>query len=118
MNQLHKQLVMKVAQQVKTFYQNGIPFRIYHGSTNSTRKIVFDRAKMLDVSQLNNVLSIDKKKKTALVEPNVSMDTLVKATVKEGLVPPVVMEFPGITVGGGLQGGAGESSSYKWGTFN
>jgi FAD/FMN-containing dehydrogenase len=28
------------------------------------------------------------------------------------------MEFPGITVGGGLQGGAGESSSFKWGGFN
>jgi delta24-sterol reductase len=31
------------------------------------------------------------------------------------LLPPVVTEFPGITVGGGIQGGAGESSSFKWG---
>ena len=46
------------------------------------------------------------------------MDQLVKATLKFGLIPPVVMEFPGITVGGGIQGGAGESSSFKWGLFN
>jgi FAD/FMN-containing dehydrogenase len=28
------------------------------------------------------------------------------------------MELPGITVGGGIQGGAGESSSFKYGCFN
>ncbi|KAK3059845.1 hypothetical protein LTS18_009928, partial [Coniosporium uncinatum] len=38
--------------------------------------------------------------------------------MKEGLVPPVVMEFPGITVGGGFAGTAGESSSFKYGLFD
>lgn len=73
---------------------------------------------MVDVSQLKRILNIDVEAMTALVEPNVPMDKLVAATLKYGLVPPVVMEFPGITVGGGLQGGAGESSSFKWGCFN
>ena len=53
----------------------------------------------------------------AIVEPNVPMDLLVHETMAKGLVPRVVMEFPGITVGGGVQGFAGESSSYKWGMF-
>src|ERR1700704_5322126 len=73
---------------------------------------------MVDVSELNNVLSVDAKHQTAIVEPNVPMDKLVKATLAHKLLPPVVTEFPGITVGGGIQGGAGESSSFKWGFFS
>lgn len=43
------------------------------------------------------------------------MDLLVDATLPYGLIPPVVPEFPGITVGGGFAGTAGESSSFKYG---
>ncbi|HTH72579.1 MAG TPA: FAD-binding oxidoreductase [Candidatus Pristimantibacillus sp.] len=117
MDEQHKKTVAAVARQVKKFYKEGNPFRVYHGSTNSTRVLEFDRGSMVDVSQLNRVLKVDTKKKAALVEPNVPMDKLVEATLPYGLVPPVVMEFPGITVAGGLQGGAGESSSFKWGGF-
>ena len=46
------------------------------------------------------------------------MDRLVEENLKYGLFPPVVMEFPGITVGGGYAGTSGESSSYKHGFFN
>jgi hypothetical protein len=46
------------------------------------------------------------------------MDKLVDKTLRYRLVPPIVMEFPGITVGGGIQGGAGESSSFKYGPFH
>ena len=46
------------------------------------------------------------------------MDALVRETTKAGLLPPVVMEFPGITVGGGFVGTAGESSSFKYGFFD
>ncbi|KAH7312216.1 FAD binding domain-containing protein [Stachybotrys elegans] len=46
------------------------------------------------------------------------MDRLVESTLRHGLVPPVVMEFPGITAGGGFAGTAGESSSFKHGFFN
>lgn len=51
----------------------------------------------------------------ALVEPNVPMDALVRETLRHGLLPPVVPEFPGITVGGGFVGTAAESSSFKYG---
>ena len=46
------------------------------------------------------------------------MDALVKATLPYGLMPPVVMEFPAITVGGGFAGTAGESSSFRYGFFD
>jgi FAD/FMN-containing dehydrogenase len=56
---------------------------------------------MVDASQLSHVLKVDTVKKIALVEPNVPMDKLVEATLEYGLIPPVVMEIPGITAGGG-----------------
>jgi Delta24-sterol reductase len=45
------------------------------------------------------------------------MDKLVAATLEHGLAPPVVMEFPGLTTGGGFSGTSGESSSFRHGFF-
>jgi delta24-sterol reductase len=111
----HTELVKAISAQVKAFAAVGKPWRIYHGSTNSTRTLSFDREAMIDTSSLNRVLQVDVDRRVALVEPGVAMDELVDATLPHRLVPPVVPEFPGITVGGGAQGGAGESSSFKFG---
>jgi len=46
------------------------------------------------------------------------MDRLVAFLQPYGLVPPVVMGFPGITVGGGFSGTSGESSSFRHGFFD
>jgi FAD/FMN-containing dehydrogenase len=110
---------VKVAQaEIKRFYEAKKGFRIYHGSTNSTRHQVFDRSSSIDMSGFNHILEIDSNAHTAVCEPNVPMDQLVNATLRHGLIPKVVMEFPGITVGGGIQGGAGESSSFRYGLFS
>ncbi|KAI0512721.1 hypothetical protein F5B22DRAFT_290811 [Xylaria bambusicola] len=114
----HDQAVVVVSKRLQDFYARRDAFRVYHGSTNSTRAIQKDGKQIIDTSQLNHVLAIDKAKKTALVEPNVPMDKLVEAALKDGLVPLVVMEFPGITVGGGFSGSAGESSSGRHGPFD
>jgi delta24-sterol reductase len=110
----HNAKVAEIATQVKLFHTNKVAFRIYHGSTNSTRPTVRHPDSSIDVSSLVNVISIDTVTKVAIVEPNVPMDALVTATLKHNLVAPVVPEFPGITVGGGFAGTAGESSSFKW----
>lgn len=112
----HKQAVTQIASAVRTFFSRREPYRIFHGSTNSTRPQSHTRT--VDISALRNVLSVDRASMTAFVEPNVPMDKLVEQTLKHGLVPPVVMEFPGITAGGGFAGTAGESSSFKHGFFN
>lgn len=114
----HEVKMRLLADKVKEFYKTETPYRIYHGSTNSTRILSFKRNEMLDTSQLNNVIKIDESKRTVWVEANVPMDKLVRETLRHGLVPPVIPEFPGITVGGAIQGGAGESSSFKWGFFS
>jgi delta24-sterol reductase len=114
----HKSTVERIRSRVAHFYTTKTAFRVYHGSTNSTRHADFDRAAIVDVSALDNVLSIDPATRIAVVEPNVPMDVLVRETMKANLLPPVVMEFPGITVGGGFVGTAGESSSFKYGFFD
>ena len=48
---------------------------------------------MVDISPLSRVLQIDADAGTTLVEPNVAMERLVEATLKHGLIPPIVMEF-------------------------
>lgn len=114
----HIAAVKSVSTRVRQFYDTKTAFRVYHGSTNSTRHAGFDSDAIVDVSTLNKIISIDKQARTAIVEPNVPMDRLVHETMKAGLLPPVVMEFPGITVGGGFVGTAGESSSFKHGFFD
>ncbi|KAI8626108.1 FAD binding domain protein [Xylariaceae sp. FL1651] len=114
----HNQAVSAISKRLQELYTRQESFRVYHGSTNSTRAVHKDRDKIVDTSQLNHVLSVDKARKTMLVEPNVSMDKLVEAAMDNGLIPLVVMEFPGITAGGGFSGSAGESSSGRHGLFD
>ena len=115
----HEQIVAGVAEQIQQFHQLSQPYRIFHGSSNSTRPRHDPRRQnIIDVSALSHVLSVNTETLTALVEPNVPMDRLVEATLPHGVVPPVVMEFPGITAGGGFSGSSAESSSFRHGFFN
>ncbi|KAM7207450.1 hypothetical protein V8F20_002136 [Naviculisporaceae sp. PSN 640] len=114
----HAQSVSRIAASIQSYFATRSPYRIFHGSTNSTRPTRSSKTPQIDISVLKNVLSVEKSTKTCLVEPNVPMDKLVEATLRHGLVPPVVMEFPGITAGGGYAGTAGESSSFRHGFFD
>lgn len=109
----HSKHVHNVALEVRRFFEIGESYRVFHGSSNSTRPRHGPQQNMVDISILSNVLQVDAENYVALVEPNVPMDRLVEATLAHGLVPPVVMEFPGITAGGGFSGTSGESSSFR-----
>ncbi|MCJ1276938.1 hypothetical protein MMC21_004746 [Puttea exsequens] len=113
----HSKAVEGISTSVRGFYERKEKFRINHGSTNSTRHAAKGN-NMVDTSSLSRIININQHTKTAQVEPNVPMDRLVEETLKYGLIPPVVMEFPGITTGGGYAGTSGESSSFKHGFFN
>lgn len=107
--------VKNIQAQMKNFFARGQKVKIYHGSTNSTRAQKFEKDKFVNVSRLDRVIEVNTAENYALVEPNVPMDKLVEETLRHRLVPPVVPELPGITIGGSIQGGAGESSSFKYG---
>lgn len=114
----HNRDVKDIQKQVISFYSQKKKVRIYHGTTNSTRAVTFKEGTFVDVSRLDRIIAINTKEKYVLVEPNVPMDILVRETIKYGLVPPVVPELAGITVGGAVQGGAEESSSFQWGMMH
>lgn len=114
----HDATVATLTTKIRDFHARKVPFRVYHGATNATRVLDHDPDRIVDTSSLNHVLSFDHDRKTCIVEPNVPMDDLVDATLPHGLVPPVVPEFPGITVGGAFSGTGGESSSFKYGFFD
>ncbi len=114
----HQLKLEDLSRQMRENYRQNKKVRIYHGTTNSTRIQEFKKDQTVDISHFDQIIFLNKKEKYAVVESNVSMDKLVTETLKYGLIPPVVMEFPSITVGGGIQGGAGESSGFRYGLFN
>ena len=64
----HRIIVLKISKQLKKFYLQKKKVRIYHGTTNSTRKQKFNKEEMLDVSELNNVISVNRKERYAIAE--------------------------------------------------
>ncbi len=72
----------------------------------------------IDVSDLDQVLSIDAERRVCVAEPGVTFVDLVEATLKHGLVPIVVPELKTITIGGAVAGCSIESMSYVHGGFH
>ena len=116
----HQQKVLRLQQQLIEHRQSGSEkqIRFRHGGTNATRPKQQSKYTMIDTSDLNQVLRIDTENQIAVAEANVPMDQLVKETLKYNLIPQVVVEFPGITVGGAVQGAALESTSFRFGQFD
>jgi FAD/FMN-containing dehydrogenase len=114
----HSTAVQEISAQVAGFYDRQQPFRIYHGSSHSTRPSNRSQSTTVSTEKLTHIIEIDSSRCTAIVEPNVPMDALVAATKEQGLVPLVVPEFPGITTGGAFSGTSGESTSFREGYFD
>ena len=114
----HNSAVGDIAACVVKFYDRQERFEICHDSTNSTFSSRCSRQNVVDTSNLKNILKINSEKQTALVEPNISMDRLVEATLKYSLIPPVVIESPGATVGHRFSGIYCSSSSFRHGVFH
>lgn len=113
----HEEKVLEIQVKLKTAYALQKKVSFVRNSTNSTRKKKIETKHKIDVGRLNKILSFDPTNFTLEVEPGVSMDELVRHTLKHKMLPKVVPEFPGITVGGAVNGGALESSSFKFGQF-
>lgn len=72
----------------------------------------------LDLSHLNQILEYSEEDALLRVQTKVTMEDLVNFTVTKNRIPLVVPEFPQITVGGAIVGGALESSSFRYGQFS
>lgn len=106
---------------MRSFLTQKTLISLHHGSghSNTTRtKSYKNGCSSLDLGSFNEIIHIDPHKRIAIVEPRVTMEELVKTTLRYGLIPPVLPEFKGITVGGAIMGGAAESGSHRWGGFH
>jgi FAD/FMN-containing dehydrogenase len=72
----------------------------------------------IDISPLAAVLEVDAAARTCVCEPGVSFARLVDATLAHGLIPTVVPELEGISVGGAVAGCSVEAMSYRYGGFH
>jgi FAD/FMN-containing dehydrogenase len=72
----------------------------------------------IDLSRLDQVLRIDPERRICVAEPGVTFAVLVRETLKYGLVPIIVPELKGITIGGAVAGCSIESMSYQYGGFH
>jgi delta24-sterol reductase len=111
----HHKKVERLQLQISQAFRGGEKVKVFHGATNSTRAQNNNGTKHLNISSLNAVIAINIEEQYALVEPNVAMDAFIDATLPYGMMAPIITEFPGITIGGAIMGGAGESSSFKYG---
>ncbi len=116
----HDEYVRSIAAQMKRIAEDGSGKKINftHGGTNSTRTEENKDFAFVDITNLNDVLQVSVEGLYALVEPNVSLDKLLRETLRAGLIPEVIAEFPGITCGGAVNGASLESSAFKFGQFN
>ncbi len=73
---------------------------------------------LLNLARFDALIEINAAEKIAIVEPKMTMEQLVSATLPHRLMPQVVCEFKEITVGGAIMGAGLESSSHLHGQFN
>lgn len=115
----HSEKVAKIQEQMRSLRSFPISLNYSSNHSNTTRSRSYKKGcERLDLGELGAIIQIDSEKRIAIVEPRVTMEQLVKATLAHGLIPPVVPEFKNITVGGAVMGGAGESGSHRCGSFN
>ena len=72
----------------------------------------------IDIKELHEIIDIDTAERTCTAEPGVSFAELLRATLRVGLIPAVVPELEGITIGGAIAGCSVESMSYRYGGFH
>lgn len=118
--QEHTQKIKKLQKEIRQ-RRGSTPLSFVHGKghSNTTRSKSYNRdTSSLICNTLNQVIKLDRGKQRICVEPRVTMEELVAATLPFGLLPSVIAEFKGITVGGAIMGGAAESSSHRQGIFH
>lgn len=73
---------------------------------------------LLDLSDFDHILQFDRSEAHVWVEPTITMRSLLNATLARGMIPALLPEFPGITLGGAIAGGGIESTSYQHGLLH
>ncbi|MDD5012414.1 MAG: FAD-binding oxidoreductase [Candidatus Nanoarchaeia archaeon] len=116
----HEEKVARIAGELKE-YKSTEPVSlkkksVSHQVPKPQNKKYSDRK--IDISDLNEIISINPEEKICIAEPGVTFIELVSAALKHNLVPMTVPEHKTITIGGAVAGCSIESMSYKYGGFH
>ncbi|CAF1330439.1 unnamed protein product [Didymodactylos carnosus] len=116
----HEKHIIRIQEEIcsrKSDERLSLHKRIYESNTirNSPYKQNSNVYKSVDLHLLNKILSINLEKMEISVQPGLIFQDLVDVCIKYKVMPLIVVEFPGITIGGSVQGGGLESSSFKHG---
>ena len=122
MSKEHQQKVQQIASLIADQVARGQKVHITRsGQIHHVVPLVDDprfRDRPVDISGLNQILEIDPDARRCVVEPGVSFAQLAAATLEHGLLPTVVPELEGITVGGAVAGCSIEGMSFRHGGFH
>lgn len=117
----HEEKVKKISAEIKNFSgrSKGSGLRFVKKSVSHVVPGTHDqKVTEIYVGDLDQVIEIDKENKTCTAESGVTFKDLVQKTLPLGLVPYVVPELKGITIGGAVSGCSIEAMSYKYGGFH
>jgi FAD/FMN-containing dehydrogenase len=117
----HDRRVEDVCARVRALAARGEPAHIAKGGVHHFVPLPGDTrfaGAAVDVSALRDVLEIDAAGRLCVAEPGATFADVVRATLAHGLLPKVVPELEGITLGGAVAGGSVESMSYRHGGFH
>lgn len=117
----HDAKVDAVCEQVRAAASSQGPVHIHKGGVHHFVPQPGDArftGRAVDVSDLNAVLDIDIESRTCTAEPGAMFAEVARLTLSYGLLPKVVPELEGITLGGAVAGCSVESMSYRYGGFH
>jgi FAD/FMN-containing dehydrogenase len=117
----HDEKVAAIAARLRECAARGEPLHISKGGVHHFVPLPGDArfgGAPIDISALREVLEIDAAGRTCTAEPGVTFAELVAATLEHGLLPCVVPELEGITVGGAVAGCSVEAMSFRHGGFH
>ncbi|MGV1009684.1 MAG: FAD-binding oxidoreductase [Dermatophilaceae bacterium] len=89
------------------------PVRLAKPTSNLFRARTAPTSPGLDVVGLNDVVEVDRARRTARVQGMATYERVVEATLAHGLMPLVVPQLKTITLGGAVTGLGIESSSFR-----
>jgi hypothetical protein len=117
----HDQKVAAIVERVRELAQLGARIHVDKGGQHHVVPLPGDprfKTRPVDISSLDEILEIDVAQRRCVAEPGVSFAQLARATLAHGLLPKVVPELEGITIGGAVAGCSIEAMSYKYGGFH
>ncbi len=112
----HEHKVERVARDIRHLVERSESLHLKKGGVaHGVPRVREPLGRPLDLTDLDALLAIDPEGRTCTTEPGVDFARLVEATLAHDLLPTVVPELEGITVGGAVAGCSVESSSFRYG---